>query len=488
MSSFLTDRISLNAKCFLIAVATAGFTILLCRLFCNRRKLRRQNRALRQEREVIFDFVHHIGEVFANAEEIQDDSLLKKILFFASKTGKAASGAVYLYNKDRTCLFARAVSGIFPPLYDAGQVDTRQALARSQYLETLVKTRAVSGGEGLVGSAAALGIGIVIADAELDARVPVYADSLLKIRSLLIVPMRFGNEVLGVLVLINRTDGQPFTPGDLNLLQAMADQASVPVHYAGLKADLDRKRQLDRDLQSAQQIQTSLLPQHLPQIEGVQLAAFNLPAFNIGGDYYDFIQLDSGHIGIVIADVSGKGIGGAMMMAVCQGVLRARAPQQPSPARMLSELNRVLSANLAEDMFITMLYMVLDTATRELRFARAGHEAPLLKRAGGGRPEALPSSGIAIGLADPEIFDSAAEDVTVQLAPGDTVVLYTDGITEALNEKNQEWGMNRFLETIETESGAGVESMLQAVRSRLARHVSAQQQYDDMTLLALEVH
>ena len=462
---------------------------LVFRLLRNSRVLRLKNISLRQEREVIFDFVHNIGEVFADAEEIKADSLFKRILFFATKTGKAASGAVYLYSADRTQLFARAVSGIFPPLYDADQVHTEQILAKSQHLEILVKTRPVAVGEGLIGSVAVVGTGIIIEDAEIDARVPVYTSDFLKIHSLLIVPMRFGNEVLGVIALANRTDGLSFTPGDLNLLQAMADQASVPVHYTGLKAALEQKRQLDRDMQAAQQIQMSLLPQHLPQLAGARLAAYNLPAFNIGGDYYDVIQIDSEHLGIAIADVSGKGIGGAMMMAVCQGVLRARAPQERSPARMLAELNRVLSVNLAEDMFITMLYMVYNTRTRELCFARAGHERPLLKRrAGSGRPEALDSAGIAIGLADAEIFDSAIKDVSVQLAPGDVVVIYTDGITEALNEKNQEWGAANLLKTIDTESASGVDALIQTVRSQLARHVGAQQQSDDITLLALEVH
>jgi sigma-B regulation protein RsbU (phosphoserine phosphatase) len=461
---------------------------LICRLLQNSRNLRHKNTSLRQEREVIFDFVHNIGEIFVDAEEIKADSLFKRILFFATKTGRAASGAMYLYNADRTQLFAHAVSGIFPPLYDAGQVHTEQLLAKSQYLETLVKTRSVAAGEGLVGSVAAVGSGIFIADAEIDARVPVYTDDFLKIRSLLIVPMRFGDEVLGVIALVNRTDGKPFTPGDLNLLQAMADQASVPVHYAGLKADLDRKRQLDRDMQAAQQIQSSLLPQQLPQIAGARLAACSLPAFNIGGDYYDVIQLDNEHLGIAIADVSGKGIGGAMMMAVCQGVLRARAPQEQSPARMLSELNRVLSANLAEDMFITMLYMVFNTRTRELKFARAGHERPLLKHANQSSPEALDAAGVAIGLADAGIFDDAIKDASIQLSSGDVVVVYTDGITEALNDKNEEWGAANLLATIDTESSGGVEALIQAVRTRLARHVGAQQQYDDITLLALEVH
>ena len=194
------------------------------------------------------------------------------------------------------------------------------------------------------------------------------------------------------------------------------------------------------------------------------------------------------HLGIAIADVAGKGIGGAMMMAVCQGVLRARAPQERSPARILSELNRVLSANLAEDMFITMLYMVLNTRTRELVFARAGHESPVLKRVNNGAPASLSAAGIAIGLADAEIFDSAIKDITVQLAAGDVVVFYTDGVTEALNEKNEEWGTASLLQTIDTESSGGADELIRVIRERIARHVGAQQQYDDMTLIALEIH
>jgi sigma-B regulation protein RsbU (phosphoserine phosphatase) len=475
----------LSFEGFIAGAAAATF---LCRTLCRSRKIHTQNIRLRQEREVIFDFIHNIGEVFSDTEELTIESLLKRILFFATKTGKSAAGVIYLYTPDRSQLFARAISGIFPPLYDASQINTDQILAKSQYLETLVKTRPVAAGEGLIGASAAVGSGLIIEDAELDARVPNYANEFLKIHSLLIVPMRFGNEVLGVIALANRTDGHPFTAGDLNLLQAMADQASVPVHYAGLKAALEEKRQLDRGMQVAQQIQTSLLPQTLPQTEGARLAAYSLPALNIGGDYYDVIQIDQDHLGIAIADVSGKGIGGAMMMAVCQSVLRARAPQERSPARILSELNRVLSANLAEDMFITMLYMVFNTRTRDLTFARAGHERPLLNRPGSASPEAIDAPGIAIGLADTKIFDSAIQDVRIPLAPGDVIVVYTDGVTEALNDKKEEWGTANLLQTIHDESSADINTLIQSVRTRLARHVGAQQQYDDITLLALEVH
>lgn len=476
-----------------LTLASTTEIVLLSSLYLtykSRQNLQKENRHMRKEQEGIFDFVHHIGEVFADAEEINMNSLLKRILFFSTKTGKAAAGAIYLFNKDRNRLFARAVSGIFPPLYDAEFVKTERILAKSQHLETLVKERPIELGEGLIGTAAAVGTGIIIKDAEVDARVPNYSDAFLKIQSLLIVPMRFGNEVLGVLALSNRTDGTPFTAGDLTLLQAMADQACVPIHYAGLRDALEHKKQIDRDLHAAQQIQTSLLPQSIPQLESVQLGAFNLPAYDIGGDYYDFIQIDDEHLGIAIADVSGKGIGGAMMMAVCQGILRTRAQQEQSPASMLSELNRVLSDNLAEDMFITMLYMVLNTRTRELKFARAGHERPLICRGEGAHrtPEPLDSPGIAIGLATPEVFDLVIQDASIQLKSSDALVVYTDGITEALNPTGDEWGLENLSALIQNAPPSAPDLLLKTVRETLTRYIGARQQYDDMTMLALRVN
>jgi len=472
---------------FFLEVVLVGILVFS---FRNRRLLSRRNRSLRKERELIFDFIHHIGELFADADDVDMDSLLKRILFFATKTVRATTGVVYLFNADRSTLFARAVSGIFPPLYDSENVKIEELLAKSKHLETLVKTRTVKMGEGLIGSAAAVGNGIIIEDADLDARVPAYTEAFLQIHSLLIVPMRFGNKVLGVLAVANRTDETPFASGDLSLLQAMADQASVPIHYAGLRAALEEKKQIDRDLRVARKIQASLLPQKLPRFQGVEFAAYNLPAFDIGGDYYDFIEIDDEHLGIAIADVSGKGIGGAMMMAVCQGVLRTRAAQEQSPARMLCELNRVLSANLAEDMFITMLYVVLNTRTRKLKFARAGHERPLICRNCNRQRNAEPldAPGIAIGLVDAEVFDAAISDVSFQLESGDGFIVYTDGITEALNEEGEEWGLSNLIKLIRTESPEDPECLMKAVRTALIEYVGTRRQYDDMTLLAFKVN
>jgi sigma-B regulation protein RsbU (phosphoserine phosphatase) len=453
-------------------------------LFLRLQRLRKERDNLLQEKDIIFGFVHDVGEVFAESENLEPDLLLKRVLFYALRTTKAASGAIYLYEGTSDQLQARAVSGIFPPLTEpiGGALDS--VVSRSKHIENLVRTRTVSKGEGLIGEVADLGTPILIEDGDRDPRVPRHQIDFLKVRSLLLVPMHFHQNILGVLVVANRVDGQPFDPTDQNLLQALADQASASVHYAGLRDTLDEKKRIDHDLRVARRIQTSLLPKELPHLSGVELAAFNDPAQEIGGDYYDVVQIDDKHLGIAIADVSGKGIGGAILMSVCRSVLRAQSAGNFSPAAVLKSINRVMSRDISEDMFVSMLYMVLHTDTHELVVARAGHERPVLVSADG---QILPidSPGTAIGMMDVDTFERLLQETTIRLKSGDVVVLYTDGITEAMNRDGEEWGMQNFLEAIKVASAEGAHSVLNNVRQRLTRFVGDHPQYDDMTLLAL---
>ncbi|MFH0953412.1 MAG: GAF domain-containing SpoIIE family protein phosphatase [Verrucomicrobiota bacterium] len=452
------------------------------------RRLREQRDELLQEKEVIFGFVHDVAEVFADASEMDLDLLLKRVLVYAMRTTKAGAGAVYLFEPGGETLRARAVQGIFPPLLGGVDTGLERAMSKSQHVEQLVKTRLIQKGEGLVGSVADFGTPLLIGDAETDPRVPHYEVDFLKLHSLLLVPMRFHQDVLGVMAVANPVDGSPLIQADLNLIQALADQASVSIHYAGLRESLNEKQRIDRDLTVARRIQQALLPKALPKVEKVELAAFNYPALEIGGDYYDFVQVDDTHLGIAIADVSGKGIGGAIMMSVCRSVLRAQAPRNPSPAQVLVLLNQLLSQDVSEDMFVSMLYMVFNTATRELTVARAGHERPILSSAGA-RPgfSVLDSPGIAIGIGTLESFEGALKEVTVKLKPGDVVVAYTDGVTEAMNPQGEEWGVDRFMDAIRVAAEEGANSVLNNVRQRLERFVGSRPQYDDMTLLALRV-
>lgn len=453
-------------------------------LFFRLQRLRRQCEQLLKEKEVIFGFVHDVGEVFAEAENIEPDLLLKRVLFYALRTTKASAGAIYLFEGESDRLQARALSGLFPPLIDTLESSVNVAVSKSRYVENLVRTRVIRKGEGLIGEVADRGAPLLIEDAERDSRVPQHALDVLHIQSLLLVPMRFHQSTIGVLAVVNRVDGRPFDQTDLNLLQALADQGSASVHYAGLRDTLDEKKRIDHDLSVARQIQASLLPDEVPHLDGVELAAFNEPAQQIGGDYYDFVLIDDKHLGIAMADVSGKGIGGALLMSVCRSVLRAQAPGNLSPAAVLKSINRVMSRDVSEDMFVTMLYMVLHVETRQLVVARAGHERPVLIDRQG-QVRVIESAGPAIGMMDVDTFESLLNETTVDLQSGDVVVAYTDGITEAQNVEGEEWGLTCFLDAIRVASGEGANSVLNNVRQRLRRFVGGRAQYDDMTLLAL---
>ncbi|MEI6891963.1 MAG: GAF domain-containing SpoIIE family protein phosphatase [Pontiella sp.] len=459
-------------------------------LFINRRlrlRLQRQRDTLLQEKEAVLGFVNNVGEVFAESEKIDMEVLLSRVLHYAVRTCKAGSGAIYFFNPRTTQLEARSISGVFPPPFETSSSALNLATNAAQKLEELVKNTTIKLGEGLVGESALQGNSILVEDAELDSRVPQMDSDFLKIRTLLVVPMRFGNHTIGVMVLANRTNEGQFSLQDLNLAQALAAQASVPIHYAGIQETLEEKRELDRGMQMAQQIQNSLLPQQIPTFASVEVAAFSHPAMDIGGDYYDFIHIDEKYIGLAIADVSGKGIGGALMMAVCRSVIRVNAEKVYDPATMLTSMNKTLSSNLAEDMFISMLYMVLNLDTHQLSYARAGHEAPIIIRNGERKAEQVETGGIAIGLVDSEIFAEVIETRTIQLHSGDLVVSYTDGITEAMNSAGEEWGTDTLIHSIEKMASASANDLLENIRQDVVTFTGNNRQSDDMTMLALKI-
>lgn len=451
------------------------------------RRLRHERDALVHQKEVIFGFIHDVGDVFAHHEHVDLDRMLERVLFYAGRTTHAGAGAIYLYDKSEDVFRARAVSGIFPPLKGQVEGSLEKAVSKSQHIERLVRAQPIERGDGLIGEAADFGAAILIEDATRDPRVPAYTLDFLKIRSILLVPMRFLQKTLGVIVVINRVDGAPFSQADLSLLQALADQASVSIHYAGLRHALDEKQRIDHDLDVARQIQTALLPRSIPRLDGVELAAFNHPALEVGGDYYDFIVVDDEHVGIAVADVSGKGVVGAIMMSISRSVLRAQAAMHRSPAEVLRGVNRIMYEDIAEDMFVSMLYMVLNTRTHELVVARAGHERPAWNQAMEQKFAIIDSPGIALGIAGKEAFEMTLEERVVQLQPGDVVVAYTDGVTEAMSNEGEEWGVDRFLEAVHKAAPDGANAVLNNVQQRLMRFVDGVEQYDDMTLLAIRV-
>lgn len=452
-------------------------------------RMRRERNVLLLEKDVVFNFVYDIGEMFSRTDVVDVPALLQQVVSSALRTTRGSAGALFLVDEMGHAMRAAATSGVFPPLGGGIDAGIDQAFSKVRYIERIVGEQEIRAGQGVLGEVQARGTPILIEDGEQDERIPRFKQDFLQIRTALIVPMRFRNEVRGVLAVINRLDGKAFLASDLDLLQALADQASVSIHYAQFSKALEEKQRMDHDLGVARGIQEALLPREVPRFAGVDLAAFSMPAKQIGGDYYDFVMVDDEHLGIVIADVAGKGVPGAIIMTACRSLFHIKAPGCLSPAAVLREVNGSLSGDLRSDMFVSVLYMIFNVKTHTLTVARAGHVYPIVRSAATGQPWQFKSGGIAVGLADAETFAGALEEKTVTLQRGDMVVAYTDGITEARDASGQEWGLLNLCQTMESTvyERAGAKALVGNVRQKLLQFVGNMPQYDDLTLVSVGV-
>lgn len=252
--------------------------------------------------------------------------------------------------------------------------------------------------------------------------------------------------------------------------------------------NLVQRKSFERELGIAKEIQEKLLPERIPQIPGgYDIHNYYRAAKEIGGDYYDFIVIDQTHVGIIVADVAGKGIPGAMVMTMVRSLVRLASVRNVSPADTFKKVNRILHKDIRRGMFVTAAYMVLNVKTRVLKLASAGHNPVILWRAAKGEHELIKPAGIALGFDKGTMFDTHVKEVEVQLEPGDRVVTYTDGVNEAMNDDSEEFGDDRFIELVKQHGQKSSQEFVQAVVGALDRHRGAAEQSDDITIVTLAV-
>ena len=276
---------------------------------------------------------------------------------------------------------------------------------------------------------------------------------------------------------------QAFRQEDVDLLQAIANQAGLAIHAARVQAQLARREKLERDLRVARQIQRSLLPAGVPQVVGLSFAVHYEPAYQIGGDFYDFIWHDPAHLGLAVGDVAGKAISAALYMARLTSELRSRAAIARTPARLLRRVNQEI-ANLGDDgMFATLVYCIYDLENRSLVFTNAGHCTPLLRRGDRVFPlQAERAHTPPLGVT-PEL---EAGEARVQLHSGDMLIMVSDGILEARDARGVEYGLTRLSRRIRTARGAA-EDVVKAILADIDSHAGEQAQGDDMTIVAMAI-
>ncbi|AOS45877.1 Phosphoserine phosphatase RsbU [Lacunisphaera limnophila] len=449
--------------------------------------LQEENEILREEREIVIDYMHTM--VDAVGERLPRDELFQRIVHASILSTGALSACIFEKGADNQ-MRGVAVEGLFPPHRPIPDTQRMKLGTRAKFIEQVLKSEVFPVGEGLVGRVAATGRGELIARAEADPRMVRHDDEALAVRSVIAAPILVRKRLIGVLCVCNPADGLPFTESDYSLVEALAEQAGLAVHNADFLALQVDKQRLDLDLSLASEIQQMLLPRRMPVVAGLDLDARYIAAQKVSGDLYDVFELGEGRLGLAVADVAGKGVSASLLMAICRTALRQIAPGHHSPAKVLAELNRTLSGDMKEGAYITMLYAVVDVPGNRLMVARAGHERALLSRHQSGAnsfvSEYLASEGMPLGLVDADLFDTVIEDQTVDFLPGSTLLLYTDGLTEAPNADDKEFGGARLADTMRTAHQGTARQINDAVFHAVQTFTGSTGLRDDYTLLTVK--
>ncbi len=310
----------------------------------------------------------------------------------------------------------------------------------------------------------------------------------------LAAPLRTKHDLIGLLLFGEREGHAPYTSSERNLLAACAEQFALTMENARLNERVLEQEKVRRDIALATEVQKRLLPETAPQSAATSLGAYTLAARNVGGDYYDFLQVGDHSIGIALADVAGKGIAAALVMAVVQASLRIIAAEgNVSLPELAAKMNRFLHRSTGFNSYATFFYAQLDEDKRQLRYVNAGHNPPYLVRALRPNPqdndsnapiEELAAGGMIIGM-----FPSANyEETVVDLQPGDLLMAFTDGVTEALNPAEEEFGEERLKELIRRVAHLPITEMTSAISQELRDWISTAAQHDDLTFVVMKVN
>ena len=298
------------------------------------------------------------------------------------------------------------------------------------------------------------------------------------------VPLSHAGKVFAVLSAV-RNEGQ-FSGNDWDVFRSAAEQSAFGLGNALLHKEVQEKRRMDDELRTAQEVQKILLPSKTPDWPGYRVRGTNSAARLISGDYFDFVNLPNERRGVVIADVSGKGVAAGLVMASCRSALRAHAVVANSPGETLKALNSQVFHDMREDMFVSAAYAVLENGNGKVTLARAGHDAPLLFRKSTGKVEILKPGGLALGIDKGPVFERVLKEMEVQMESGDVILFYTDGVNEAENSQGQEYGKERLLERFAELALEGAEGIVTQFPKELNEFSEGSPQIDDITLVAIE--
>ena len=334
----------------------------------------------------------------------------------------------------------------------------------------------------ILNTAMAKNSSILLSDVQSDSKFREQASVLhSNVRTAMCVPLWNNQEIIGIVYADRVSPVNPFTEDDLKLLTLLANVIAVKIENAKLIEESLEKCRMEREMAVAAQIQRNLLPREAPRLEKFEVCGSNKGCFQIGGDYYDFIPLDSGRLGIAIADVSGCGVGPALLMASLRASLRAEVGPRHELTGMAARLNDFVHQSSESHTYITFFFGELDTETGEMTFVNAGHNPPILVDVKDGL-QRLESTGFCLGMF-PEVVYGAGN---VRLGPGDLLCLYTDGITEGRSAENEEYGEDRLQRLLGENMGLAAPKIMEKIFAEVRSYTGCAEPGDDMTLVLVK--
>ena len=473
------------AVVLLLAGAAVSFLLL--------RSLRRERAVIRDmqegdkeraaRRRRVFGVLQVLGDAIQTGQS--DATLHRLIAAGAVKVVESDGAALYLFDEKTQSLVPKHYTKECPPLIPLPERIAEQARTNASTLPSFLRLHSIKPGESVLGSVFESLREENVPDLRHHPKFGGDANPFQQHVAALIAPLNHGTRGLGVLAASSiRTS--PFTQHELEMFVSLAEQCGFALGNAQAHHEAGAKRALESELRNASEIQRILLPEHAPETPGFELAGRNIPARLVSGDYFDFVPVGETHVGVTIADVSGKGIPAALLTAMCRSVLRAKAPFHPtSPSAALAALNRNLFPDIREDMFITIAYAVLPKDSGIVTLARAGHTEPLVWRSSTGQVEVVKSGGLAVSVDKGDVFERVTKDVSITMETGDVLLLYTDGVNEATDHKGLEFGEERIKTVLGLAAPNGAQAVVDALCDSVKTFAGSEAQADDITLVVV---
>jgi sigma-B regulation protein RsbU (phosphoserine phosphatase) len=387
---------------------------------------------------------------------LDTNQLLEQILDLVFQVVRYDAAGIYLVDRKTQWINQQAIRGYDPNREEAVRLKV---------------------GRGLIGWVAKTGRPVIVPDVLRDER---YVKARAETRSEMVAPLRAGSEVIGA---FNLESDEPdaYEPEDLELLMTFASQAAVAIERTRLHAEVLETRRLEEELSIGQRIQRTFLPERDPKIPNFDIAGAYYSSGLVGGDYYDYVRITDGHLGIVVADVSGKGIPAALIMAAFRASLIAEVRNNYAIRTVFAKVNRLLWESIEIERFVTAIYGVLDIQARRFTYVNAGHNVGLLYRAATDTFDTLDSTGPLLGTLENATF----KERQVEIRPGDILTLYTDGITESMNAARELFGEDRLKDVIRSRKGGTAAEIVRGIRETVGAFAGGEPD-DDLTLVLLK--